>query len=596
MSIDYRAQAEAFAEFLITLPKARKRVGQRVSGRCPTTEHEDKNPSFSFDVEKDAWACSCGNGKGSELRDRLGWKWSGAIDKPSVKETKRTEYKLLDRDGNYVASHIRFDYPDRPKAFVWSVNGVTGLGGKSSTAMPLYRVHEAIKAPEDAPIYLTEGEKACDALACRGVAAVSTTCGAQSTPTDDVLQDLSGRKVILWPDADDAGERHAKTIQESLERLGIDWDIIDWPEAKEGDDADDYFNRGGTLDAIPGMLSRFPKFEAIVNAKCTPLNELAHLIDKEVEYAIHPICPKGALTMVQGMPKGGKSTFSLWVALCASIGHWPSGILRIDKPLKVLFIEFEDRPILVVKRASRYLAGAGFDPKILPSEFILCDSPTLWLDSDKHERALIKEIQTKKYDLVVIDTLSFIHRAEDENASADMKVLTAALKRIVAETNSSILFIHHTGKGSKDKAVTEAARGSSVIPACADVIINWGDRQGGDVTPVSVVSKYDDGFKCSVEYVKGEEGAVAWKLEVDAAQPKRGKEAIEDSFQTARDVILKSGGGAKYGSLVGVLKDSGYGDRTAKDHISRLVQGKRLTKTMDENGQVKYVLGGPREV
>lgn len=336
-------------------------------------------------------------------------------------------------------------------------------------------------------------------------------------------------------------------------------------------------------------------FGAITQSDVVPLNKLAYLIDQETEYTIYPICPRGALTMVQGMPKGGKSTFSLWLALCAAIGQWPSGVFRVDKPLKVLFIEYEDRPILVVKRASRYLAGAGMEPKILPDNLYLCDNPTLWLDTQKYEDALKAEIIDERYDLVVLDTLSYVHRAESENDAAEMKVLTASLKRIVAQTDCSLIFIHHTGKGSKDKAVSEAARGSSVIPACADVILHWGDRGDTDTTPVSVTSKYDDGFRCNVEYVRHEGGAVSWKVELDGAKKARGQEATEEAFGTICEALVTAKDGIRFGQLKALLTESGCSDGGAKNHIRKLVEGRRLTRKTDEKGVVWYVLGGARE-
>lgn len=339
-------------------------------------------------------------------------------------------------------------------------------------------------------------------------------------------------------------------------------------------------------------------FEEIVNAKCIPLNELKHLIDEEIQYAIKPISPRGTLTMVQGMPKAGKSTFSLWIAECAAIGHWPSGIFEIKKPLKVLFIEFEDSKILTVKRASRYLAGAGFDPYILPSEFIYCEHPTLWLDSPKYEEALTAEIKLKGYELIVIDTLSFVHQAESENDSADMKVLTAALKRIVTTTNCSIIFIHHTGKGAKDKAVAEASRGSSAIPACADVIMNWGDREGGNITPLSIISKYDDSLNCTVEYIrKDESGSVEWRVEREEkpeAAP-RGQRGTEAVFLALQQIATSEPEGVRQSSVVAMMADQSMPKPSVLRHLGELVAQGKITKRLDGRAVLYSFPGTARE-
>lgn len=590
MSVDYRAQAEAFAEFLLTLPKpGRKRMGNRVNGRCPTAEHEDKHPSFGYDIEKDAWACSCGGGKGSELMGRLGFVWRGAERRlePS-RAPKRTDYPILDAGGALVATHVRWDKPDGTKTFTWEKDGKPGLNGTAAKDLPLYGIHDAASKP--GVVYVCEGEKAANSLRDRGISAVATVCGAQSLPSPAVLASLKDKYVVLWPDSDEPGRRHMDAIGKILTTLGIVWEMVAWAEGKDGDDAFDYFARGGTIDALSALSKGPPTFDDIVGVRSVPLNELAHLIDQEIEYAVHPICPKGALTMVQGMPKGGKSTFSLWLGMCAALGNWPSGVFRIDKPLKVLFVEYEDRPILVVKRASKYLAGAGLDPRILPCNLFLSDNPTLWLDSAKYEAALKAEILEKGYDLVVIDTLSYVHQAESENDSSDMKVLTASLKRVVAETGCNITFLHHVGKGSKDKAVTEAARGSSVIPACADVIIHWGDRGESDITPVSITSKYDDGFRCTIEYVRGTDG-ISWKVEKEGAERKRGDEGQDQVLGIARQLLISSPTGVKGSDLVKLLIEMGIPRATAYRQLKALTESGKLAQRI-ENGVIFYSLGG----
>ncbi len=589
MDDKYRQQAEAFAEHLISLPKARKRMGNRVTGRCVLPEHEDKHPSFGYDIEKDAWACSCGGGKGSDLMKALGWVWSGATrPQEAPRGPRRTDYKILDIHGALVATHVRWDKPDGTKAFTWEKDGKPTLNGTSAKDLPLYGIHDAIG--KAGVVYVCEGEKAANALRDRGISAVATVCGASSTPSRAVLETLKDKYVVLWPDADEPGHRHMDAIAQELTGLGIIWEMVSWPGAKEGDDAYDYFQRGGSIDGLSALSKGPPTFDDIVGAKTTPLNELAHLIDQEIEYAIRPICPRGALTMIQGMPKGGKSTFSLWLGLCAAMGNWPSGVFEIKKPLKVLFVEYEDRPILVVKRASKYLAGAGFDPKILPCNLFLSDNPTLWLDSAKYEAALKAEIKAQGYDLVVIDTLSYIHQAESENDAADMKILTASLKRIVAETGCNITFLHHVGKGSKDKAVSEAARGSSVIPACADVILHWGDRGDGDVTPLSITSKYDDGFRCSVEYVRGDEG-VSWKVEKEEMERRRGEDGQEQVLGVARQLLVSNPMGVKGSDLVKLLIEMGTPRRTAYRHLQALSESGKLAQRL-EGKVIFYALGG----
>lgn len=329
-------------------------------------------------------------------------------------------------------------------------------------------------------------------------------------------------------------------------------------------------------DEIIALRHQGKSFDEATKSTTVTLDTLAHLIDTKIEYIIEPICPRGTLTLIQGIPKAGKSTFSLWLALCASIGIWPGEIFKIRKSVKVLFIEFEDSPMLVVKRAAAYLAGAGWDGYALPENFSLCDSPELWLDNPKFEQLLTDEIKTKEYEFVVIDTLSYVHQAEDENSSADMKVLMAALKRIVKATNCSAALLHHTGKSAADKPVALKGRGSSAISAAPDVILDWGDRKGTDVTPVKIISKYDDGLDLIVEYKRSLEG-VQWVLSHtdESKQNKGGK--MEVIFKTVQTAQVSNPQGINGSAIVSICGELGLGRTIVYEYLALLVEAKRLT-------------------
>lgn len=64
--------------------------------------------------------------------------------------------------------------------------------------------------------------------------------------------------------------------------------------------------------------------------------------------------------------------------------------------------------------------------------------------------------------LIVVDTLSSVI-AGDENNAVDMNAFLAVLKKLLAGTAATILVVHHTGHGSKERA-----RGHSSLKAALD--------------------------------------------------------------------------------------------------------------------------------
>lgn len=551
----YRAQAEAFAEFLLKLPKERKRVGSEVRGRCPFAEHEDRNPSFGYDVEKDCWACSCGSGKGSELRERLGFHFQSE----SSSEVIVTEYALRNLQGEIVAWHIRRDYGPKRKSFSWRVPEKIeeGLHGLKKENLPLYGTEKLSKAGKDVPVILVEGEKAADLLqklAGNEAVVLGTVTGAPakpkkegspwplSCPSDNALKPLQGRTVYLWADHDEPGRMHMRQIEENLKRLGIASKRIRWEGAKHpGDDAGDFVLRGGTLEELKGILACSGVIDWRSKLRVTPIcaKELVGLIDAPVPYLIKPIIVRGALTQIQGVPKGGKSAFSLYLSLCASMGIWPfpEYLSGPKEGLSVLYLSWEDPALMVAKRLSLYAAGLGFDRTSLPEKLSFFFAPDLAVEKEDYTEAFKAAIMELKPDVIFLDTLSHAHRA-DENDASEMKIPMYQLDQIAKETQVGIVYLHHTAKGSGERITQERARGSSAIAAAWHILVDWGTREdGSNLNPVEIQSKYESEWLywgVTYDQIKNENGeiaAVRWEIEA------RERDSEDTKFLRRRKIL-----------------------------------------------------------
>ncbi len=92
---------------------------------------------------------------------------------------------------------------------------------------PLYGLDRLAAAP-GAPVVVVEGEKAADAAARIFPDAVATTSpgGANAAAKSD-WSPLTGRRVLIWPDADEAGARYARDVTAALAGLGCDMELVD---------------------------------------------------------------------------------------------------------------------------------------------------------------------------------------------------------------------------------------------------------------------------------------------------------------------------------------------------------------------------------
>jgi hypothetical protein len=246
--------------------------GDSGSGLCPF--HDDQNPSFSANLEDSRWLChGCGE-KGDLVTfiERVYAVSTGeaiahlkaeagapplAEHKKALPATRR--YSIRDADGVEVAVHVREDAENGSKTFRWERNGSIGLRGIKTADLPLFGSELAATWSLEEAVFLVEGEKAADALRDHGFQALGTVCGASTMPSQEVLKVLAGKNVILWPDNDDAGRVHMFKIAERLDTTaGLV--CLTWG-AEKGDDAFEYFARGGTSDELKKRCEGLPHWE-----------------------------------------------------------------------------------------------------------------------------------------------------------------------------------------------------------------------------------------------------------------------------------------------------------------------------------------------
>lgn len=161
--------------------------------------------------------------------------------------------------GDVVAEKGRFE--DRrnrsDKTFLWRRVGEeqwSGLKGLDLTDIALWGSDPATM-PDGQSIAFVEGEKAAQACLDHGLPAVTFAGGASSKRFGDSLQALSGKVVLIWPDADKPGRDYAKVIEKELSGIAKRALILRPPAVNgrslpETGDAADWFALGGTVDDL----------------------------------------------------------------------------------------------------------------------------------------------------------------------------------------------------------------------------------------------------------------------------------------------------------------------------------------------------------
>src|SRR5450755_433597 len=89
---------------------------------------------------------------------------------------------------------------------------------------PIYNL-DRICADAKAPVWICEGEKACEALMELG--AIATTSGSAQSASAADWTPLRGRDCRLWPDNDEAGKSYAGDVGNILAGIGCTLSCLD---------------------------------------------------------------------------------------------------------------------------------------------------------------------------------------------------------------------------------------------------------------------------------------------------------------------------------------------------------------------------------
>ena len=251
---------------LTKLPDA-KRAGNGWSARC--LAHDDRRASLSISEGDNGGAvlhCHAGcepaavvAALGLTLADLMPPRTATAgKTKPNGKPRIIASYDYRDEAGELLFQVVRYEPKDfrqrRPKpggGWDWSVKGVR--------AVP-YRLPELLADPAR-PVFVVEGEKDVDNLADIGELATCNAGGAGKW-TAEHAQYLRGRRVVVLPDNDESGRKHALQVAATLQGIAASVRIVELPGLPPKGDVSDWLAAGSTKEELMRLAEATPEWDA----------------------------------------------------------------------------------------------------------------------------------------------------------------------------------------------------------------------------------------------------------------------------------------------------------------------------------------------
>lgn len=268
-----------------------KQAGNGFMARCPV--HDDKNPSLSITEGDDGRVLlKCFAGCSTEdIVKALGLTMADLFphkEKPAQQHRKKTSqkptYVYTDTEGKPLFGIIRMPVKGEGRFRAVHPDGkggwIYGMGKVNPTLYNLPRVIEAASRGE--LVFVVEGEKDADNLAKVGLTATTNPFGAE-TWKPDYADYLIGADVVIIPDNDDAGRRHAEQVARSLVGKAKRIRVLELPNLPEKGDVSDFLESGGTKEDLLSMAEQAPEYEPKEALPEEALNDDLPTIDASVK-------------------------------------------------------------------------------------------------------------------------------------------------------------------------------------------------------------------------------------------------------------------------------------------------------------------------
>lgn len=128
---------------------------------------------------------------------------------------------------------------------------VSGMEGVKRVLYGLPR----IASEKSETVFVVEGERDADALTSLGLVA-TTNCGGAGKWEASYSEALRGRNVVVLPDNDPPGEKHALVVRAALEGFAVSAKILRLPGLPPKGDVSDWIGMGGTAERLRSMAAR----------------------------------------------------------------------------------------------------------------------------------------------------------------------------------------------------------------------------------------------------------------------------------------------------------------------------------------------------
>ncbi|MBW2607173.1 MAG: AAA family ATPase, partial [Deltaproteobacteria bacterium] len=328
--------------------------------------HDEKNPSFDFNIKNGRFFChGChekgdifsffAKHKGLSINSDFQKILKGIAGDFGIQNGSAGTKIVKGAQGKKVILEYIYTDPDgkprhkvartESKEFYQSryINGQWVKGIKGIDLVP-YNLQAVIKADE---IIIIEGEKDVDTLKTLGFVGTTNAMGAGCWK-DSYNKHLKGKSVVLIPDNDEEGRKHMLNVAQSLDGQPKSLKWLELPGLQEKGDVSDFIDRFNDKDEAAESLALLIENAEPYKTKSPPKFEDAILTTQDFKKLdlpkranfLSPWLKEKSISLISGWRGVGKTFFVLGVLDAitrnSNFGQW-----ECETPVNCLYVDGE---------------------------------------------------------------------------------------------------------------------------------------------------------------------------------------------------------------------------------------------------------------
>lgn len=476
---------------------------------CPA--HEDSSPSLAVARGTGGNALvHCHAGCSAEsVVEALGLKLTDLFDEEAKRDREARETLAPDKwpiTSTYTYENVagqpayrvlRLTSPDsgaktfRQQRFV-DGRWVAGMDGVDRVLYKLPRLLE----PElsDEIVFLAEGERDADNLAELGLLA-TTNVGGAGKWLQPYCEALRKRHVVVLPDNDEPGEKHAALVTKALEGIAASVRVLRLPGLPPKGDVTDWIGGGGTAEQLRAMAARLaagamfmPSPQRLIGERADRLQAARSLLSFGVSFLDQALggITRRDLVLVGAKTGTGKTQLALNIAIANC---------RMGRKVHYFALEAEERELERRLKfqllADAYFRNRGDHSDTADVRYVNWYNGTLDAELARYEDAADRKVaeitrNLRTYyridsftgedfarhlgairdetDLVVLDHFHYVD-TEDENEIRAQRKLVKLIRDSVLRADRPVIVVGHVRKSDPRQAALvpseEAFHGSA---------------------------------------------------------------------------------------------------------------------------------------